>query len=50
VESAYGEPVAAVVPLSEDLVRMATGDLFSLREPDHAWSREVRGIAERIIG
>jgi septum site-determining protein MinD len=50
VESAYGELVAAVMPLSEDLVRMASGDLFSLREPDHAWSREVRGIAERIIG
>jgi MinD-like ATPase involved in chromosome partitioning or flagellar assembly len=50
VESAYGEPVAAVLPLSEDLVRMASSDLFSLREPDHAWSREVRGIAERIAG
>ena len=50
MESAYGEPVAAVMPLSEDLVRMASGDLFSLREPDHAWSREVGGIAERIIG
>jgi len=50
VESAYGEPVAAVLPLSEDLVRMASGDLFGLREPDHAWSREVRAIAERIVG
>lgn len=50
VESAYGAPVAAVLPLSEDLVRMASSDLFSLREPDHAWSREVRGIAERIAG
>jgi septum site-determining protein MinD len=50
IESAYGEPVAAVLPLSEDLVRMASSDLFSLREPDHAWSRGVRGIAERIGG
>ena len=50
VESAYGEPVAAILPLSEDLVRMASSDLFSLRDPDHAWSREVRGIAERIGG
>ena len=50
VESAYGEPVAAVLPLSEDLVRMASSDLFGLREPDHAWSREVRAIAERIVG
>lgn len=50
VEAAYGAPVAAVLPLSEDLVRMASGDLFSLREPNHAWSREVRAIAERIVG
>lgn len=50
VESAYGEPVAAILPLSEDLVRMASSDLFSLRDPDHAWSREVRGIADRIGG
>ena len=35
-------------PLSEDLVRMAS--CFSLREPIHAWSPEVRGIAERIVG
>ena len=50
MESAYGEPVAAVLPLREDLVRMASGDLFGLRDPDHAWSREVRAIAERIVG
>ena len=48
VESAYRAPVAAVLPLTEDLVRMASADLFSLREPDHPWSREVRGIADRI--
>ena len=48
VESAYSAPVAAVLPLTEGLVRMANADLLSLREPDHAWSREVRSVADRI--
>jgi MinD-like ATPase involved in chromosome partitioning or flagellar assembly len=50
VESAYSAPVAAVLPLTEDLVRMASADLLCLRDPDHAWSREVRGVAARIAG
>jgi hypothetical protein len=49
VQSAYDATVAAVLPLTEDLVRMASSDLLSLREPDHAWSREVRSVAERIV-
>jgi MinD-like ATPase involved in chromosome partitioning or flagellar assembly len=49
VESVYGAPVAAVLPLSDDIVRNASGDLFSLRYPDHDWSREVRRIAHRIL-
>jgi MinD-like ATPase involved in chromosome partitioning or flagellar assembly len=49
VQSAYDVTVAAVLPLNEDLVRMASGDLLSLREPDHVWSRDVRGVAERIV-
>src|SRR5207247_5664587 len=35
VESAYGATVAALLPLTEDLVRMGSGDLLSLRQPDH---------------
>jgi MinD-like ATPase involved in chromosome partitioning or flagellar assembly len=49
VQSAYDATVAAVLPLNEDLVRMASGGLLSLREPDHAWSRDVRGVADRIV-
>jgi len=49
VQSAYDATVAAVLPLTEDLVRMASSDLLSLREPDHVWSREVRSVAERIV-
>jgi MinD-like ATPase involved in chromosome partitioning or flagellar assembly len=49
VESAYQATVAAILPLSEELVRMASADLLSLRQPGHAWSRDVQEVARRIV-
>jgi MinD-like ATPase involved in chromosome partitioning or flagellar assembly len=48
VEQTYGADVAGILPLSEDLVRLGSGDLFAVRNPDHAWTREVRRIADRL--
>ena len=41
VESAYGAPVAAVLLLCEDMVRLGSGDLFALRFPDHPLTKAV---------
>ena len=49
VEETYGATVAGVLPLSEDVAGLASSDLFSLRDPDHAWSRELRAIAEQVM-
>lgn len=49
VENIYNAPVAGVLPLSDDIVRMASADVFSLRDPDHAWSREVRAVADLLL-
>jgi septum site-determining protein MinD len=35
VEAAYGYPVSAVLPHSDDLMRLASEGVFSLRYPDH---------------
>lgn len=48
-EETYGVPVAAVLPLSEDMVYNASNDLFALRFPDHEWSRRVRALAEIVV-
>lgn len=48
LDDAYGAETIAVLPLSEEVVVNASGGLFSLLRPDHPWSREVRGIAERM--
>jgi hypothetical protein len=35
-----------VLPLSTDMVINASGGLFSLTNPDHAWSQGIRDIVE----
>jgi MinD-like ATPase involved in chromosome partitioning or flagellar assembly len=49
VEDTYQATVAGVLPLSEEVVRLASADLFSLRFPDDPWSVEVRKIAQQIM-
>jgi septum site-determining protein MinD len=48
LDSAYGAETIAVLPLSEDVVVNASGGLFSLLQPAHPWSEQVRGIADRL--
>ena len=49
VQNTYGATVAGVLPLSEDMVRLASSDIFSLRFPEHAWSQELRNISAHIM-
>ncbi len=49
VEQTYRAPVAAILPLSEDMIRLASSGLFSLQYPDHPYSQGVREIASRIL-
>jgi MinD-like ATPase involved in chromosome partitioning or flagellar assembly len=48
VEDTYHAPVAAVLPLSEDMLRLASGGVFCLSYPDHPLTRELRQVAEKI--
>jgi MinD-like ATPase involved in chromosome partitioning or flagellar assembly len=45
VQETYQSPVAAIIPLSEDVARMQSSDLFSLRYPDHEVSQAIRNVA-----
>ena len=49
MEKSYGVKVASVMPLSEDLVEVASKDIFSLRSPDHPWSQAIIEITEMIL-
>lgn len=49
VEGTYHAPVAGVLPNSDDIVRLASGDVFSLRFPEHRWSKTIAAIADQVI-
>lgn len=48
VQEAYGENVAGVFPLSEDVVQLASEGVFCVRYPEHPISREFRKVAYQI--
>ncbi len=50
VQGKFHATVAGVLPLSEDMVELASSDIFSLRFPDHPWSQELRRAAKIILG
>ena len=45
VEQAYGAPVAAVLPHSEEMMNLASDGIFALRYPDHPLTALYRQIA-----
>jgi len=48
VEDTYHASVGAVLPLSEEMLLLASSGVFCLHHPEHAFSREVRQLAARI--
>jgi MinD-like ATPase involved in chromosome partitioning or flagellar assembly len=50
VEQTYNVPVAAVFPLSEEMLELASGGLFCLRYPGHAFTDGLRRVAGQIRG
>jgi MinD-like ATPase involved in chromosome partitioning or flagellar assembly len=49
VESTYKTPVAGIVPLSEDIIRLASSNIFCLLYPNHPFSQIVHKITAQII-
>lgn len=49
VSTTYGEPVAGLFPLSEELVQMASEGIFSLKYPAHAITQEFKKVAQQIL-
>lgn len=50
VEKIDNVPVAGILPLSEEMVQLASKGLFSLRYPEHPISKTIKGITEQIAG
>lgn len=48
VEKSYGIPIGAVLPLSEELLQLASGGLALLAAADHPWSLGVEALASQL--
>lgn len=49
IEGIFDAPVTGVLPLSFDMAENASKDLFSLRYPDHEWSKALRNVVPFIL-
>ncbi|MDX2272157.1 MAG: MinD/ParA family protein [Cyanobacteriota bacterium] len=49
VEATYKANVGGILPLSEEMVQLASSGIFSLRFPNHAWSKTLRQIAAQVM-
>lgn len=49
VEQAYGAPVAAVMPHSDDMMNLASGGIFALQYPDHPLTALYQQIAAQLV-
>lgn len=49
IENAYQAPLTGILPLNFELADNASKDLFTLSNPDHPWSQELRKVSEAIL-
>jgi MinD-like ATPase involved in chromosome partitioning or flagellar assembly len=50
VEKIYDAPVAGILPLSEEMVQLASQGIFCLRYPQHPISKTIKAITNQIAG
>jgi len=50
VEKAYGCPVAAVIPHSDELMALSSAGIFALEHPDHPVTAHYRQVADKLMG
>ena len=50
VEQTFDCPVAAVLPHSDEMMKLASSAIFALRYPDHPLTSALRTVAAQLIG
>ena len=49
VEKIYNTPVAGILPVSDEMMQLASSDLFCLRNPNHLLTQEMEKVAKQIM-
>jgi MinD-like ATPase involved in chromosome partitioning or flagellar assembly len=50
IQNTYNVPVSGILPVCEEMFDLGSSGIFSLRYPDHTWTREMHGILKQITG
>ena len=50
VKTKYNTDVAGIIPLSEEIIQLASSDVFCLKHPDHPVSLTFEKIVSQIVG
>jgi MinD-like ATPase involved in chromosome partitioning or flagellar assembly/DNA-binding response OmpR family regulator len=49
LEAAYEVPVAEILPFSEEMMHLASSEIFSMRYPDHSLTKAIEGIGQQLL-
>ncbi len=49
IQAMYQAEVAAVLPLNTEMVRLASGEIFANRFPDHPFTQALQGVVRKIL-
>jgi MinD-like ATPase involved in chromosome partitioning or flagellar assembly/DNA-binding response OmpR family regulator len=49
LEAAYEISVAEILPFSEEMMHLASSEIFSVRHPDHPLAKAVEAIGQQIV-
>ncbi|MEL6382879.1 MAG: MinD/ParA family protein [Cyanobacteria bacterium J06626_18] len=49
VQNTYGAPVAAILPLTEEMIQLGSSDIFCLCFPEHRLSRIYADVADLLV-
>jgi MinD-like ATPase involved in chromosome partitioning or flagellar assembly len=49
IQQSYGHDVIGILPFAEEMARLGSEGIFAARYPSHPLSRELDGVAQRII-
>lgn len=48
VQATYNVPVAGVLPVCDEMFHLGSSDIFSLRYPEHPWTKTILNIAQQL--
>ena len=49
MQKTYNATVAGILPLADEMIQLASSDIFCVRYPNHPLSQEIKKVAQQIM-